>query len=265
MKKIVFLLGIVMAVVAAPAARASDAVNISFDGACNTLSLSTLRTAENAVLAGKKCPQGLGTGFAANFKSGKAAGLGVRFVGDTAGYYLVLSMPVVTGGTWTLYKSADGATSTSTTGTYTVDGNANARPQTGASIAARAFSATGPKSKTVIVSFDGYCNVETITISKNGSSMIETGDGCDQNIGVGALSKIDRLGKTYGFGWTSVDARGAANDLVFTEPFKTGGTVTIYYTTNGITQNATGPITYTVEDAGARPRGGLKPISSLLK
>jgi hypothetical protein len=265
MKKIIFSLGFMMAVVAAPAARASDAVNISFDGACNTLSLSTLRTAENAVLAGKKCPQGLGTGFAAKFKSGKAAGLGVRFVGDPAGYYLVLSRPVVTGGTWTLYKSADGTTSTSTTGTYTVDDNANAGALARPSITDRGFSATAPKSRTVVVSFDGYCNVETITISKNGSSMIETGDGCDANIGEGLPSKVDHLGKTYGFGWTSADARGAANDLVFTEPFKTGGTVTIYYTTNGITQNVTGPITYTVEEAGARPRNGLRPVSSLLR
>ena len=95
--------------------------------------------------------------------------------------------------------------------------------------------------------------------------MIETGDGCDENIGEGVASRVKQLGKTYGFGWTSFDARGAANDLVFTEPFTTGGTVTVYYTTNGITQNVTGPITYTVENGAPRPRSGLKPISSLLK
>ena len=120
--------------------------------------------------------------------------------------------------------------------------------------------------KTVTISFDGFCNVEKITIAGNSASMIETGDGCDENIGVGTTSKISGSGKTYGFGWTSNDARGAANDLVFTEPFTTGGTVTIYYTTNGISQNLTGPITYTVETgAQVQKPHGLKPISSLFK
>ncbi len=266
MLKTVFPVCVATALLAAPAARASDAVNITFDGACNTLTLSAFHDERSAILGGKKCPQGLATGFTGTFKSGKSVGLGVRFLGDTAGYYLVLSNPIVTGGTWTLTKSADGKTTTSTSGTYSVGGDPNARPQAGASITDGEFAATGRSTKTVTVSFDGYCNVETITLSAKGASMIETGDGCDENIGEGAESKIPNLGKTYGFGWTSADARGAANDLIFTEPFTTGGTVTIYYTTNGISQNIAGPITYTVETgARMRPRNGLKPVSSLLK
>jgi len=264
MKMAIFGLGAAAALVAV-SARASDAVKITFDGACNTLDLSTFHASEDAVLAGKTCPQGFGTGFAATFKSGTAAGLGVRFTDDPAGYYLVLSTPIATGGTWTLYKSADGKTSTSTGGTYSVAGDVQARPMSGRPITDAAFRTAGGKGRTVVVSFDGYCNVETITISKTGASMLETGDGCDENIGEGTESKIKTLGKTWGFGWTSADARGAANDLVFTEPFQTGGTVTIYYTTNGITQNVAGPITYTVDGADARPRKGLKPISSLLR
>ena len=85
-----------------PAAHASDAVNITFDGACNTLTLSSYQDSRSAILGGKKCPQGLGTGFTGSFKSGKSYGLGVRFLGDSAGYYLVLSTPIATGGTWTL-------------------------------------------------------------------------------------------------------------------------------------------------------------------
>ncbi|HEY1615751.1 MAG TPA: hypothetical protein VGF97_18915 [Rhizomicrobium sp.] len=252
------------AVLAVSAARASDAVQISFDGACNTLSLSTFRTAEDAVLGGKKCPQGLATGFLGTFKSGNAIGLGTRFDSDPAGYYLVLSKPIATGGAWTLYKSADGKASTSTSGTYSVVGDPTARPQSGLSITRMIPAASKPKARTVVVSFDGFCNVETITLSSKGSSMLETGDGCDENIGEGLASKIKHVGKTYGFGWTSNGARGAGNDLVFTEPFKTGGTVTIYYTTNGITQNVTGPITYTVETGFVRPRIGLKPLGTLL-
>jgi hypothetical protein len=203
---------------------------------------------------------------ASSFKTGKSVGLGVRFLGDDAGYYLVLSTPIATGGTWTLAKSADGKTSTSTSGTYSVDGDPNARPQSDAPITDAKFAPTANPSKTVVISFDGYCNVETITLSAKGAAMLETGDGCDENIGEGAASKIAHAGKTYGFGWTSNDARGAANDLVFTEPFTTGGTVTIYYTTNGISQNVTGPINYTVETgAHAHKRSGLKPISSLLR
>ena len=265
MKAIVFLLGLSAAVLGPSTVQASNAIRITFDGVCNTLDLSTFRTAESAVLSGKKCPQGLGTGFAADFKTGEGAGLGVRFDNDSAGYYLVLSRPIVTGGTWTLYKSADGQTSTSTSGTYPVSGDPNARPQAAKSITGAKSRPREPDTRTVVVSFDGFCNVETITISRRGSSMLETGDGCDENIGEGIASRVKHLGKTYGFGWTSFDARGAANDLVFTEPFTTGGTVAIYYTTNGITQNVTGPITYTVESGGPRPRNGLKPISSLLK
>jgi hypothetical protein len=266
MQKMIFPVCVASALLAAPVVHASDAVNITFDGACNTLTLSALGDERSAILGGKKCPQGLGTGFLGSSKTGQSVGLGVRFLGDSAGYYLVLSNPIVTGGTWTLSRSADGKTSTSTSGTYSVSGDPNARPQTDAPITGGEFVLTGKTKKTVVVSFDGFCNVETITISANGASMIETGDGCDENIGQGAASKISHLGKTYGFGWTSADARGAANDLVFTEPFTTGGTVTIYYTTNGISQNLTGPITYTVETgAHSRTRSGLKPISSLLK
>jgi hypothetical protein len=266
MQKMIFLSGVAASVLAATAAYASDAVNITFDGACNTLALSAFHNSRSAELGGKKCPQGLATGFLGSFGSGKSVGIGVRFLGDNAGYYLVLSTPIATGGTWTLSKSADGKSSTFTAGTYSVAGDPDAGPQSGLSISDDKFAAAVAPSKTVVVSFDGYCNVETITISAKGTSMLETGDGCDENIGEGAASKIASLGKTYGFGWTSADARGAANDLVFTEPFTTGGTVTIYYTTNGISQNLAGPITYTVETgAHISKRSGLKPISSLLK
>jgi hypothetical protein len=264
MKSIVFSLSVLAAVVSAPIAHASNAIQITFDGACNTLSLSSFRNEESAVLAGRKCPQGLATGFSGSFNSGQGVGLGVRFYNDTAGYYLVLSTPIATGGTWTLYKSADGMNSTSTSGTYSVAGDPSAQPQADESITDSTFAERAPKKKTVVISFDGYCNVETITLSNGEASMLETGDGCDENIGEGVASTIRHIGKTYGFGWTSEDARGAANDLVFTEPFKTGGTVAIYYTTNGITRNVTGPITYTVESGAVRPRKGLEPVSSIL-
>ncbi|HEY3637752.1 MAG TPA: hypothetical protein VGK90_06335 [Rhizomicrobium sp.] len=261
-----FPICIAAAVLSTPAAQASDAVKITFDGACNALTLSAYHTSRSAIFGGKQCPQGVATGFAGSFGSGKSVGLGVRFLGDTAGYYLVLSTPIATGGTWSLAKSADGKTSTMTSGTYSVAGDPNASQQSAAPITDLRFAPNRRGKKTVTISFDGYCNVETITLSGGGASILETGDGCDENIGTGTASKIMGLGKTYGFGWTSADARGAANDLVFTEPFTTGGTVTIYYTTNGISQNLAGPITYTVETgAHIRKRGGLKPISSLLK
>jgi hypothetical protein len=266
MRQIVLPAAIAATLLIGTASYASDAVNITFDGACNTLTLSAFHDSRSAILGGKHCPQGLATGFSGNFKSGKSVGMGVRFLGDAAGYYLTLSVPIMTGGTWTLVKSANGKTSSSTSGTYSLAGDTDGRPQSGASIQDAAFAPATSGKRTVIVSFDGYCNVETITLSKQGASMIETGDGCDENIGAGIASNIAHVGKTYGFGWTSADARGAANDLVFTEPFTTGGTVTIYFTTNGISQNLSGPINYTVE-TGARTheRSGLKPISSLLK
>jgi hypothetical protein len=66
---------------------------------------------------------------------------------------------------------------------------------------------------------------------------------------MGTAAKIAGSGKTYDFGWTS-----------------TGGTLAVYYTTNGISQNVTGPITYTVETgAHVKKPHSLKPISSLFK
>ena len=266
MQNMIFRASIVAAILVAPAARASDAVSISFDGACNTLTLSAYHDSRSAELGGKHCPQGLGTGFTGSFKVGKAVGLGVRFLGDSAGYYLVLSTPIATGGTWTLTKSADGKTISQSGGTYSVSGAPNDALQSNPPITDEKFALGGKGKKIVTVSFDGFCNLETITLSGKGATMIETGDGCDENIGAGIASKIGGLGNTYGFGWTSSDARGAVNDLVFTEPFTTGGTVAVYYTTNGISQNVTGPITYTVETGAHIPkRTGLKPISSLFK
>ena len=49
--------------------------------------------------------------------------------------------------------------------------------------AASVAPAAAKKAQPIVVSIDGFCNVETITLhtAKKGSVIIETGDSCDEN------------------------------------------------------------------------------------
>jgi len=93
---------------------------ITFDGACNEVTLTANGGNVSASFAGTACEPGLGTGYNGKFKHLNSTGMTVQFNSDPNSYYLMLSAPYITGGTWILYSTADGATVTKTTGTYTV-------------------------------------------------------------------------------------------------------------------------------------------------
>jgi hypothetical protein len=133
--------------------------------------------------------------------------------------------------------------------------------------------AAGPaaaKSETVTISIDGFCNVETIEIlpGLRGNTIVETGDSCDENFGVGVYAKIPRVGTMANFGWTSANSPGTVFDMVFTKPFATDGSgqVSLLYTQDGVNQHVIGPFTYEVVTGDAKPnKTGLKPITSLVQ
>lgn len=127
--------------------------------------------------------------------------------------------------------------------------------------------AAANRSKTYTITIDGFCNVETVTIQAGlkGNSIIETGDACDENFGTGLYTKIKGNGSFANFSWTSANSAGTVIDLVFSEPFNSGGQVWLYYTQDGVNQSVIGPYTYEVVTDKARPnKMDVKPITSLI-
>ena len=135
-------------------------------------------------------------------------------------------------------------------------------------IAAATQPAAAKRTHVYTISIDGFCNIETVTVQQGlkGNSIIETGDDCDENFGTGLYTKIKGNGTFANFGWTSANSPGLTMDLVFSQPFTSGGEVTIRYTQDGINQGTVGPYTYQVATPGApKPnKTGLKPITSMI-
>ncbi|HVU19328.1 MAG TPA: hypothetical protein VHE09_01255 [Rhizomicrobium sp.] len=140
---------------------------------------------------------------------------------------------------------------------------------TAVGIAGAIQPASATRTKVYTISIDGFCNVETVTIQRGtkGNTILETGDGCDENFGAGLYTKIKGSGSFANFSWTSANSPGVTIDMVFTKPFATDGTgqVSLYYTQDGVNQGTIGPYTYEVIDGPARPnKTGMKPITSLI-
>jgi len=107
---------------------------ITFDGACNTATITTAGESVNAVLGGTHCGSGYATGLNGRTVDGNFSGMAILFYNDDASYFLMLSRPYVTGGSWVLYKTTSGLRGTSTHGTYTVGGTAEHHPRGSRSI-----------------------------------------------------------------------------------------------------------------------------------
>jgi len=121
-----------------------------------------------------------------------------------------------------------------------------------AAVSIASLAATA-KAKTVKIAIDGHCNVDVITLGHGGSpSSISEADGCDHSIGVGGFVMATKIqGKVAGFSLNSSGASGTTLDIVFANPYKTGGTVTLYCTYDGKTQLYK-QATYTVLDSAAQ-------------
>ena len=127
---------LVCALAIAAGSASAATTTLTFDHACNTVTITTSGTSVNAVLGGTGCEAGLGTGLNGKFQGSNLTGLAVLFNGDPASYYLVLSRPYVTGGGWTLYKTTNGINGSWSSGTYSVSGAAEHHRQGRQSITA---------------------------------------------------------------------------------------------------------------------------------
>jgi len=122
---------------ALPAGSASAATTkLTFDGACNTATITTSGESEDAVLGGKHCEAGFATGLNGKTTDGKFSGMAILFYGDPASYFLMLTKPYVTGGSWFLYKTTNGVNASLASGTYSVGGAAEHHRQGRQSITA---------------------------------------------------------------------------------------------------------------------------------
>lgn len=109
------------ALVALPGAAAAKTktTTIAFDGYCDVV---TINVTGSAVAGKDACAGGFGGGLIARRAGGKAIVAGVQF-SPYPGYQFVLqlSYPLVTGGSWTLSYTTDGASlNPYESGTYTV-------------------------------------------------------------------------------------------------------------------------------------------------
>jgi len=118
------------------AGASAETTTLTFDGACNTVTITTSGTSVDAVLGGTGCEAGLGTGLNGKIHGDSLSGLGILFNGDPASYYLVLTRPYVTGGNWWLYKTTNGINGSWSSGLYSVSGTAEHHPQGSQSITA---------------------------------------------------------------------------------------------------------------------------------
>ena len=127
MRKTLFALGAAAALAVSAGGASADPVTITFDTNC-TATLNTTGNNVSALLSGSAdddCQLGFGTGYNGKIRNfGNGTGMSVHFDGDGTSYYLAISMPYVTGGTWKLYNTADGKTITSASGNYTVNADA---------------------------------------------------------------------------------------------------------------------------------------------
>jgi hypothetical protein len=129
-RKTLLALGAAVVFAVSAGGASADPVTITFDTLCNVVTLNTTGNNVSASFAGDSCETGLGTGYNGKVKRlGNATSMAVHFDGDPASYYLLLSEPYTTGGSWVLYTTPDGVTVTTTRGTYTVNGTAEVHPR----------------------------------------------------------------------------------------------------------------------------------------
>jgi hypothetical protein len=107
-------------------AMAAGSTSVSINGECDTLNISTSGTWVAARESNNTggCQSVIGEGFRAKIKGNEYLVVGAIFDRDaTREWTFTLSYPLVTGGTWALYHTHDGATMRlDGTGTYTVNG-----------------------------------------------------------------------------------------------------------------------------------------------
>jgi hypothetical protein len=118
-------------------------------------------------------------------------------------------------------------------------------------------SVASARTKTTTVSFDGYCDVVTIKVT---GALVAGQDSCAGGFGGGLLVKhAGSAGRSVVAGVQFSVYPGYQFVLQLSYPLVTGGTWTMYATTDGTTLSPFEGGTYTVQSGGASntPRGTL--------
>ncbi len=129
-------------------------------------------------------------------------------------------------------------------------------------LAAAALVAMGgtasAKSKTAVISLDGFCDVITLQINK---SLIAGADdpNCNTEYGGGMIGKVKGFGNSIVAGVQSPNAPGYQFVIQLSYPLVTGGAWSVFVTQDGVTIQPFESGTYTVEGSAAR---GMKGATS---
>jgi len=133
-----------------------------------------------------------------------------------------------------------------------------------AAVAALASTGSAMAAPTTI-SFDGYCDVWTITPTTPPTVVgveYDPNGTCETFRGIGDIARVRGFGRAAAIG--GVFNSGDPNAVYITtisEPLVTGGTFNVYYTLDGVTANFSHSGTYTVVGAGAKGDPGQKRLT----
>jgi hypothetical protein len=119
------IVAVAMIALCSGASAKSNTATISVDGFCDEFTATVKKTAVTAISVSGACESLLGAGFIGNVKKvGEVVNAGVIVGGDSTLVYVAqLSYPFTTGGTISLYYTADGKTMNLVySTTYTVEG-----------------------------------------------------------------------------------------------------------------------------------------------
>jgi hypothetical protein len=122
-------------------------------------------------------------------------------------------------------------------------------------------ASTGAASAATVLSLDGYCNAYAMRVYTGGLvAMKDTG--CSNGYGAGLVASVRGDGKTTVMALTDPGNTTTQFAFKFSYPFATGGTWTLYSTTNGAHVTTVLSGTYTVPSGGERGVPGKTSITA---
>lgn len=136
------------------------------------------------------------------------------------------------------------------------------------SIAALAIFVSGAeaKTKTAVITLDGFCDTFTITSDGGNVALSSTNESCDPGIGSGYIGKIKKHGGMAAIGAILNGDAGTHWAIGVQYPLVTGGAFHFGFTTDGINNgNDLLNGTYTVSGTAAKGPRGSRSITSLLR
>ena len=132
-----------------------------------------------------------------------------------------------------------------------------------------AGNAAMAKTKSVSISFDGFCDGLNIVVNTTDRTALETGNGCDDgaHFGAGTIGKIKGRGNAITFGIDLTPKGGGAYQYIFIVdyPVVTGGNWSEFYTTDGKTLQGKFTGTYTVTGGAGHKAQGSRSSTDLAR